>query len=53
LLIGLAASGALAYTDEIALIAEGDLRVLPFPRDVIVHQGTKRLFPESVADLPT
>ena len=53
LLIGLAASGALAYTDEIALIAEGDLRLLPFPRDLIVHQGTQRLFPESVADLPT
>ena len=53
LLIGWAASGALAYTDEIALIAEGDLQVLPFPRDLIVHQGTQRLFPEWVADLPT
>ena len=33
LLVGLAAAGALAYTNEIAFFAAEDLRVHPFPRD--------------------
>ena len=52
LLVGLTAAGALAYTDEIALFAAEDLRVHPFPRDLIIHRGTQQLFPETVADLP-
>lgn len=52
LLIGLATLGAVAYTDEIALFAAEDLRVYPFPRDLIVHRGTQQLFPATVTDLP-
>ena len=52
LLIGLATSGALAYTDEIALVAPEDLSLHPFPRDLIVHRGTQQLFPETAKDLP-
>lgn len=53
LLIGLATSGARAYTDEIALIASDDLRIHPFPRDLIVHSGTQSMFPEILFEQPT
>lgn len=54
LVLGLAAAGAEVFTDEVALIDASGLRVSPFPRDLIVHGGTRRLFPELVekADLP-
>ena len=52
LAIGLATAGAKIYTDEIALFATDDLRVHPFPRDLIVHRGTQKLFPATTTDLP-
>ena len=53
LLIGLATSGARAYTDEIALIASDDLRIHSFPRDLIVHSGTQSKFPEILFEQST
>ena len=46
LVLGLAAVGGAVFTDEVALVDAQGLRVTPFPRDLIVHCGTRRLFPE-------
>ena len=49
LVIGFSRLGAQPLTDEIALIDPSTLRVHPFPRDFIVHQGTRSEFPEAGA----
>ena len=48
LVLALAMRGAAIYTDEVALLAPDDLQVVPFRRDLIVHQGSQYLLPESV-----
>jgi len=45
LVLGLASVGGAVFTDEVALIDASEFRVIPFPRDLIVHCGTRRLFP--------
>ena len=48
LVLGLASIGGMVFTDEVALIDASGLCVTPFPRDLIVHGGTQRLFSELV-----
>jgi hypothetical protein len=50
--LALALEGAMLFTDEVALLDQ-DLVVHPFPRDLIVHQGTEALFPELGQAVPS
>ena len=38
----LARSGATLLSDDIAPVRPSDLTVFPFPRDLILHEGTRR-----------
>ena len=48
LVLALAMRGAAIFTDEVALLETEGLQVIPFRRDLIVHQGSQYLLPESV-----
>ena len=52
LVVGLALAGADFYSDEVALFDPERFDVHPFRRDLIVHRGTQKLFPELETDLP-
>ncbi len=51
LAVGLGLRGAEVYGDEIAPFAVDSLRVHAFARDLVVHAGTLRLFPQMEAKL--
>ena len=44
--IALARHGAALLTDEVALVQPADLELTPFRRDLILHSGSERMFPE-------
>ena len=44
--IALTRCGAALLTDEVALVRPSDLGLTPFRRDLILHSGSERLFPE-------
>jgi hypothetical protein len=48
LVLAFAVRGAAIFTDEVALIDPDGLQVVPFRRDLIVHQGSQHLLPEAV-----
>ena len=52
LVVGLALAGADFYSDEVALFDPERFDVHPFRRDLIVHRGTQKLFPELETNLP-
>jgi hypothetical protein len=41
----LARAGGAPFSDEVAPVSPADLRVHPFPRDLILHEGTRRGLP--------
>ncbi|MEW6751729.1 MAG: hypothetical protein AB1505_12250 [Candidatus Latescibacterota bacterium] len=49
LALGMALGGGRLAGDEVALVGPSGLRVTPFPRDLIVHDGTRALFPGRLA----
>ena len=46
---GLYRSGAILYSDEVALVEPTTLRLAPFLRDLIIHDGTSRLLGTAAA----